>query len=344
MKEGYLKIKLGKRNAILLSVTILVLLLVSSSFLYLNGLKLYHGPMESISIGATLLESTGPLFVAKEKNFFAENGLNVTIKYYDVGLTAVNDQLSGKVDMALSAEYILVGKALTNQRIQTIGSIAKTDFASIVARKDHGIENILDLQGKKIGVVRGTVMEYYLGQFLELNDMNISDVNLVNITLANSANVLINGDVDAMISFPPYVETAEQQLGSNVIIWPGQSIQFLYGLVTCTNDWITQHPEIVDRFLKAISQTDDYINQHPTESQAIVQKTMNFAQDYMPKVWARNEFSLSLEQSLVTAMENEARWMINSDLTNVTMVPDFTHYIYLNGLITVKPDSVNIIH
>ena len=307
-------------------------------------MKPYNGPMESISIGATLLESTSPLFVAEEKNFFAENGLNVTIKYYDVGLDAVNDQLAGKVDMALCAEYILVGKALNNEKLQTIGSIAKTDFASIVARKDHGIENVHDLQGKKIGVVRGTVMEYYFGQFLELNGMNISDVNLVNITLANSADVLINGDVDAIISFPPYVETAEQQLGNNAVIWPGQSIQSLYGIVTCTNNWIIQHPETVNRFLKAISQTDNFIIQHPVESRAIVQKTMNFTQDYMTKVWARNEFSLSLDQSLVTAMENEARWMINSNLTSQTMVPNFINYIYFNGLTTVKPDSVNIIH
>jgi NitT/TauT family transport system substrate-binding protein len=338
-----LKIKLRKRNATVLFTAAIVLSLIFGSFLYLNSVKPYDGPMESISIGATLLESSGPLFVAKEQNFFAENGLNVTIKYYDVGLNAVNEELAGKVDMALSAEYILVGKALTNQRLQTIASIAKTEFASILARRDHDIENILDLQGKKIGVVRGTVMEYYLGQFLELNGMNISDVNLVNITLANSANVLINGDVDAVISFPPYVENAEQQLGSSIIVWPGQSVQYLYGLVTCSNDWIIQHPEIVNRFLKTISQTEDYMKQHPTESQAIVQKTMNFTQEYMAKVWARNEFSLSLEQSLVTAMENEARWMINGNLTSQTMVPDFIDYIYFNGLTTVNPDSVNII-
>ena len=338
-----MKIKLGKRNAIILFTTAIVFLLVLSSFLYLDLAKPYDGPMESISIGATLLESSGPLFVAEGQNFFAENGLNVTIKYYDVGLNAVNDQLAGKVDLALSAEYILVGKALANQRLQTIASIAKTEFASILARKDQGIGNIADLQGKKIGVVRGTVMEYYLGQFLELNGMNISDVNLVNITLANSANVLINGDVDAVISFPPYVENAEQQLGSNVIVWPGQSIQYLYGLVTCANDWAIRHPEIVSRFLKAISQTEDYMKQHPTESKTIVQKRMNFTQEYMAKVWARNDFSLSLDQSLVTAMENEARWMINSNLTTQTMVPNFVDYIYFNGLTTINPDSVNII-
>ena len=64
----------------------------------------------------------------------------------------------------------------------------------------------------------------------------------------------------------------------------------------------------------------------------------------MATVWARNEFSLSLEQSLIAAMENEARWMIKNNLTGRTMVPDFINYIYFNGLTTVKPEAVNIIH
>jgi ABC-type nitrate/sulfonate/bicarbonate transport system substrate-binding protein len=92
-----LKIKLRKRSATVLFTTAIVLSLVLSSFLYLNLVKPYDGPMESISIGATLLESSGPLFIAKEQNFFTENGLNVTIKYYDVGLNAVNEELGVKL-------------------------------------------------------------------------------------------------------------------------------------------------------------------------------------------------------------------------------------------------------
>ncbi len=316
---------------------------IFGSFFYLNSPKPYDGPIESITLGATLLESTAPAFVAEERHFFADNGLNVTVKYYDVGLNAVNAMLNGQVDMAWSAEYILVGAALGNRKIQTIGSVAKTEFAYVVARRDRGIENISDLYQKKIGVVRGTVMEFYLGRFLELNDISISNVTIVNITLAQSANVIINGTVDAVISFPPYVETAQQQLGSNAAVWEAQSDQMLYGLITCRTEWVTQHSDLVKRFLKSISQTEDYIVQHPDEAKAIVQKTMNFTDDYMPVVWSRNDFSLSLDQSLVAAMENEARWMINNNLTNQTMVPDFLNYIYLEGLTSVKHESVNVI-
>jgi len=63
----------------------------------------------------------------------------------------------------------------------------------------------------------------------------------------------------------------------------------------------------------------------------------------MPTVWQQNQFGLSLDQSLITTMEDEARWMIANNLTNATAVPDFRNYIYTKGLDEVKPGSVHII-
>ena len=63
----------------------------------------------------------------------------------------------------------------------------------------------------------------------------------------------------------------------------------------------------------------------------------------METVWSQNQFSLSLDQSLITAMEDEARWMIKNNLTTEKQVPDFLDYIYEDGLKAVKPEAVNII-
>jgi NitT/TauT family transport system substrate-binding protein len=70
---------------------------------------------------------------------------------------------------------------------------------------------------------------------------------------------------------------------------------------------------------------------------------MNYDADYMGTVWSENQFSLSLDQSLITAMEDEARWMIKNNLTTEKKVPDFMNYIYVDGLKAVKPEAVNII-
>jgi NitT/TauT family transport system substrate-binding protein len=63
----------------------------------------------------------------------------------------------------------------------------------------------------------------------------------------------------------------------------------------------------------------------------------------MAAIWPEHQFSLTLDQGLVAAMEDETRWMIANNLTAATQVPDFLNYIYLDGLEAIKPEAVNII-
>jgi NitT/TauT family transport system substrate-binding protein len=51
---------------------------------------------------------------------------------------------------------------------------------------------------------------------------------------------------------------------------------------------------------------------------------------------------LTLDQSLILAMEDEARWMISNNLTTEKTVPNFLDYIYAYGLKSVKPAAVTI--
>ena len=62
----------------------------------------------------------------------------------------------------------------------------------------------------------------------------------------------------------------------------------------------------------------------------------------METVWPNHEFTLSLDQSLLIAMNDEGRWMINNNLTTETALPYFRDYIYTKGLEEIKPESVNI--
>ena len=62
----------------------------------------------------------------------------------------------------------------------------------------------------------------------------------------------------------------------------------------------------------------------------------------MATIWPDHQFSLTLDQSLLIAMEDEGRWMIKNNLTTEKTMPDFRDYIYTKGLEEVKPDAVNI--
>jgi NitT/TauT family transport system substrate-binding protein len=70
---------------------------------------------------------------------------------------------------------------------------------------------------------------------------------------------------------------------------------------------------------------------------------LNLDAAYMEAVWSQNQYFLSLDQSLIVAMEDEARWMIRNGLTSGNEIPDFLNFIYEDGLKAVMPERVTII-
>ncbi len=325
-------------------VALAVLAALSSGFGTLSCSRGYSGPAESLTVGSVLLEPSALLFVAEAQDFFSQNGLDVSIQYYETGLSAVNAMLDARVDVAVPAtEFVLAGKAFNDVNVKTIASIDKVDYAVIVGRKDRGIASPSDLAGKKVGVARGTILEFRLGRFLELHGMKTTDVEIVNLALGKSADAIAAGDIDALIAVPPYTEASKVKLGDNGVVWPAQGGQFSYQLLMGRTEWIGQNPKAIHRFLLALNQAEEYTDRRQREAKAIVQQKLNVSDDDVARIWSQNQFTLSLDQALVVAMEDQARWMIDNGLTTEKVVPDFLEYIYFDGLKAVKPEAVNII-
>lgn len=340
-----ISVKSQKRFVLASIVIVIILAVVLGSMFYPNPRQGYTGKAESITIGYSPFEQTALLWIAEDKHFFEANGLNVTLRKYDTGVGSLDGMLNGEADITVGVtEFPTVGRAFQKERIRTIGTIAKTEQIYLVGRKDRGIENVSDLKGKRVGTTLRTVAHFYLGRFLTLHGMNMKDITLVDVkTPAEWVNAVANGDIDAIATAQPYANSAKERLGANAVVWPAQGSQPIFGLIVSTDDWITNHPEPVSRFLKSLAQAEEYAIRNPAEAKAIVQKRLNVDAEYMEIVWSQDQFSLSLDQSLILAMEDEARWMMSNNLTTEKNVPDFLDYIYEDGLKAVKPEAVNII-
>ncbi|RPI84115.1 MAG: hypothetical protein EHM41_14205 [Chloroflexi bacterium] len=303
------------------------------------------GKIEPITVAYSPFESTALLWIAEDQGFLTRNGLDITLRKYDSGVSALDGMVNGEADLVVGAnEFPLVGRAFQMTKIRTIGTIARSEFIYLVARKDSGIEEVSDLKGKRVGTTFRTIAEFHLGRFLELNGMRLEDVILVDLRAPEEwVDAVANGDIDAIATAQPYANQARDKLGGNAVMWSAQSYQPLYTQVIAADEWIAGHPDLVSEFLESLLQAEEYAIRNPAEAKAIVQESLGLDSAYMETVWSQNQFSLSLDQSLILAMEDEARWMIANGLTTETELPDFLDYIYLDGMEAVKPDAVSII-
>jgi ABC-type nitrate/sulfonate/bicarbonate transport system substrate-binding protein len=304
----------------------------------------YTGSTEQVTIGTCPLETSGLIWIAERQGYFGENGLNVTIKNFEAGKYAVTALLGGEVDIATAAEFVLVGKALNEEKLQTIGSIAKQEFHYLIGRKDRGIEKVADLRGKRIGLSRQTSAEFYFGRYLQLHGISLDDVTLIDLNPTQVRESLINGDLDAALIWDPYADSIEKILGRNAVVWPAQSGQMMYWLLIARREYVTGHRELIDRLLSSLNQAEQFAFSNPDKAKQMLRTTLKVDEAYIERIWPKTRLALSLDQGLVIAMEDESRWMIGNNLVSSRKMPYYPDHIYWKGLKKVKPSSVTVIH
>jgi NitT/TauT family transport system substrate-binding protein len=117
--------------------------------------------------------------VAWEKGWFAEAGLNVQrvdmdTKYFE----ALDDVVAGKLDAAGYAQYDLVRYVAAGHDLVGVAAIDYSEGAeALIARP--GFHSLRDLRGKRIGLRRGSYLEYLLAIFAERAGLSMSDFELL---------------------------------------------------------------------------------------------------------------------------------------------------------------------
>ena len=322
---------------------VVLILAASGTWYFLYHAGQHSALQEPVTLAVQPVESSALIYIAEDRGFFSDNGLAVRTRDFDPPAEGVNAMLRCEEDLASATEYPTVLRAFGRQNISIIATHVKVQSIYILARKDRGIETINDLKGKRIGVNRGTLTEFYLGRFLTLHAIGPDEVTFVNTSPPKLVDEFVAGRIDALVTYDPYITEIRLEMNDAVLEWPANGGQPAFGVITARNDWIAQDPDRVVRFLKSLDMAADYAANYPAESRAIVKKRLNQTDAYMEARWPANQFGLSLDQSLVLAMEDEARWTLANNLTEATPMPDFSRYVYTNGLVKVNPGSVNII-
>ncbi len=300
------------------------------------------GEAQTLTIAAVPAELNALVYVAEARKFFARNGLQVILKDYDSGASAAAGMLNGEADIALAAEFPIVRQVFNKKDIISFGTVSKYENTYIIWRADCGIRTIQDLKGKRIGVTLQTISEFYLGRTLDLNGMSIQQVTIVDTKAADAEKAVFNREVDAVATWEPWVNQINQRMGKDAITVPLQSGQYAYWNLVSTSGWINSHSATLARLMKSLVQAEDYIMSHQGEAKTIVGKRMAFNDAYLETIWPRYQFSLSLDPSLITAMEDEARWLIGNKQTSEKTVPNFLDNIYVQALKAVEPGAVRI--
>ena len=330
-----------KNRRIIIQVVCLVVLLIGGCQ---ESPKKTAGPAGKVTIGVASIVLSAPVIIAIDKGYFNDEGLEVTVKEYDFGKLCLEGMFVGEVDLATVAQLPIVMNSFKREDFSVVATINYNyDDSKIVIRKDRGIATGADLKGKTIGTPFGTTAHFFTDVYLNYHNIQMFDTKVVNIPAKDLSAALKEGSVDAISAFEPYAYAATNLLPDSVSKLPGIDIFRETFNLAAMKDFSENHPEAIRKVLMAIDRAISFTKQNRAETLTIVSRRLHVDEKFLETEWDDYVPGLSLDQTLVLTLEDQARWAIKNKLTDKTKIPNYLDFLDPKALRAVNPKAVTVI-
>lgn len=182
----------------------------------------------------------------------------------------------------------LLGKANGNP-IKSIYVYSKPEWTALVVRAGSPIEKVKDLKGKKIAVTRGTDPYIFLLRALDTAGLSEKDVEIVQLQHPDGKTALEKGDVDAWAGLDPYIAQTEIEKHSKLFF--RNADWNTYGFLNVREAFAKDHPEIVEKVLKAYEKARKWAIENPDEFVKIVAAESKQSEEVTAKVLSRTDLT-----------------------------------------------------
>ena len=212
-----------------------------------------------VTMGYVPVSIYAPVFIAFEKGYFAEYGLDVTLESLAGGSDMVLLTATGDFDLGIGG----IGPAYWNAASQDLGvriiapghgegsPVATPLMISRSACESGSIASVADLRGKRVAVNAPGATEFWLDTALQTGGLAITDVDLQFLSFPDAVVALQSGAIDAAMVGEPLATKAEQDGFAVRLLadFPVQDIQptMLFG----NGQWLADNPDAAAGFIAA---------------------------------------------------------------------------------------------
>lgn len=248
----------------------LMVLLLCVSALYAQP------PLETISVRlqwADQFQFAG-YYVAKEKGFYRDAGLDVTLQKFDPKKLAVDEVMGGRSTYGIGRSSLLVDR-MQGKDVVALSAIFQSSPFILLSKKSLDIKTPRDLIGKRIMMTQDFQDTISVRAMLNSQGVTLDQLKF----LEHSYNPMdiITGKTDVMacyISNEPYV-LKEKGIETNAISPESYGFDFYSDILFTSQSEVRQHPKRVRAFVDATLKGWEYAFAHIPEIAQMISEHYN---------------------------------------------------------------------
>ena len=229
----------------------------------------------------------GPIIVADELGFFADQNLEVEIVAPADPSDPPKLVAAGRAELAVSYQPQLHLQVAQGLPLIRVGTLVATPLNCLLVLKDGPIKQISDLNGGKVGFSVAGVEEALLTAILTKHGLSVSDIELVNVNWSLSPSVM-SGQVDAVLGAFRNFELNQMEIEGvegRCFYIEEEGVPTYDELIYVANKE-KMDADLIRRFLQATELATQYIVNHPQESWEVFKSSSTELDDALnAKAW-----------------------------------------------------------
>lgn len=215
---------------------------------------------QSIKIGVVRLTGSIPIYIATDKGYFRDEGLDPQLIWFDASAALPVAIASGDIDFGSAAFTGALFNIGAKGGLKIIASQLQDapgyHLNALMATKSAyaaGFTKITDLPGKRIGMTTaGSTMHYTVALLSKKYRFDLSTVTLVPLqSLGNLNAAFAGGQIDGGVIGAAAAKQFAADGSGEIIAWTGDEVPWQLGAQITRPQLIKDHPEEVAKFVRA---------------------------------------------------------------------------------------------
>ncbi|WP_236031350.1 ABC transporter substrate-binding protein [Paractinoplanes lichenicola] len=234
--------------------------------------------VDQVKVGVIPIVDVAPIYLGKEKGFFKNRKIEVSMEAGQGGAAIVPGVVSGQFQFGFSNMTSLLIAQTKNVPIKTVAAgVASTgeqgkDFGAVMVKADSPIKTAADLAGKKISVnTLKNIGDTTVRESVRKAGGDPKNINFVEMPFPNAPAALQEGQVDASWVVEPQLSEVKAAGGrlvaSNFVdAAPNLTVAAYFTSAKLAGE----DADLVKRFTEAINESMTYADAHPDEVRTIL--------------------------------------------------------------------------
>jgi sulfonate transport system substrate-binding protein len=304
--------------------------------------------LTKISIGIQVSPAMSLVMVAKERNFFRNEGLDVELKQFTAGKFALQAFLAKGVDYAVAGEVPVCLATLQGNQLRVIAQVVErtTNEVRIVAKRDGNLKESkswFKKSKRRLATSFGGGPEFFTYNFLKNYGIAKEQVEILSLKPEDMPAALESGSVDAISIFDPFAFIAETRLRGQVITLSNPDLYSELYVLVARPEQIERNSNTIEAMLRALVRAADFVRDNPATSKEILRGYTKLDPDVIEGIWSNFQFRPALTLRLLDYWKQESEWAqetgkIKPDVS----APDFRLLIEDRFLNAVAREAVEL--